>query len=165
MKLKKKSGLYESSNVTFNPKTLNALSYNWWYFVKSFKGKVVFNDYQYSSTTRRHQCKVKRLLSELGIKIDLTVELTQSLNNIEVENLTLKQLKAKSDAQIASRNEEKRQHRNAMAKARREKAKRDRVAATIKRFADQGIDLLADAKELVDAYNAEQSNVIQLKGA
>lgn len=119
MKLKKKSGLYEASNVTFDPKALTATSYNWWYFVKVFKGKVVFNNYQYSPSTRRHQSKVRSLLSDLGINIDLVVELTQSLNNVEVEGLTLKQLKAKSDAQIASREESKRLHRNNMAQRRR----------------------------------------------
>lgn len=80
MKYNKMSGLYKGSNVTFNEETREAKSYNWWMFVKLVNGKVVFNNYFYSSTTNRHQAKVRQLLNDLGITIDYFVELKGSLS-------------------------------------------------------------------------------------
>lgn len=75
-------GLFKGRNnkVQYNPKTGDAHSYGWWRFVAVIKGKVVFNDYQYSATTRTHQTAIKELLSELGIKIDYVVNFRSSLN-------------------------------------------------------------------------------------
>lgn len=73
---------YKARSVcTFNPFTLEAHSYDHWCFVKVIKGKVVFNDYRYSHTTRNHQGMVKYLLEELGIKIDIEVNQSESLTN------------------------------------------------------------------------------------
>lgn len=52
---KSKKGVYEAANVFFNRDTTEAYSYNWWLFVARINGKVVFNDYSYSPTTRKHQ--------------------------------------------------------------------------------------------------------------
>lgn len=76
---KLKSGIYKASNVTFDPKTMVATSYIWWHFVKVIEGKVIFNDYRYSPTTGRHQTKVRRLMQELGIKIDITLPIPKGL--------------------------------------------------------------------------------------
>ncbi len=57
-----------------------AYSYGHWCFVKRINGKLVFNDYNYSHTTRRHQNAVKSLLRELGVKIDLYVYMHSSLS-------------------------------------------------------------------------------------
>lgn len=71
---------YKASNVTFRRSpTIQAFSYGWWEFVAIKGGKVVFNTYPYSNTTRRHQLKVKRLMKELGITIDLEVSTKLSL--------------------------------------------------------------------------------------
>lgn len=81
MRHMKRANIYKASNVTFDPKTIKAYSYDWWCFVKVINGKVIFNDYNYSNTTIRHQRKVRRLMRELGIKIDLIIETRSSLNS------------------------------------------------------------------------------------
>ena len=76
MKFVKSRGRFEASNVCFYPESLEAYSYNWWKFSTTYKGKVLFNYYNYSPTTNRHQSKV---LSELGsrdIKIHLMLRYT-----------------------------------------------------------------------------------------
>ncbi len=83
MKFNKRSGNYKASNVTFNPKTKQAYSYNWWRFVDVVNGKVVFNNFSYSNTTCKHQHKVRRVLRELGISIDLEVSCPAGLQNLE----------------------------------------------------------------------------------
>jgi hypothetical protein len=80
MKFSKKRQQYESANCSFNPETMIAKSYDWWIFVKMINGKVVFNNYSYSNTTCKHQSKVRSLLSELGIKIDIFVKTSISLD-------------------------------------------------------------------------------------
>lgn len=79
MKYMKRSGIYKASNVTFNPKTIEAYSYVWWKFVGVVEGKVVFNNYRYSKSTSKHQSKVRQLLQELGIKIDILMPVPRGL--------------------------------------------------------------------------------------
>lgn len=74
MKYNKRQDIYKASNVTFDQNTCEAFSYNWWQFVANINGKVVFNNYNYSPTTIKHQYKVRDLLEKLGIKIDLEIE-------------------------------------------------------------------------------------------
>jgi hypothetical protein len=74
MKFIKKRNQYEASNVTFNADKIEAYSYGWWKFVAVIGGKVVFNTYNYSSSTIKHQIKVKRLMRELGINIDIEIK-------------------------------------------------------------------------------------------
>lgn len=74
MKYYKRLKLYKASNVTFDPATCRAYSYDWWRFVDRVDGKVVFNNHRYSNSTAKHQSKVHGLLRELGIKIDLYVD-------------------------------------------------------------------------------------------
>jgi hypothetical protein len=83
MKYMKRSKVYKASNVEFNPETKIALSYNWWQFVKPINGKLVFNNYSYSSTTRGHQYETKRLLETLGYKIDIMIESPRGLQDIQ----------------------------------------------------------------------------------
>jgi hypothetical protein len=75
MKYFKRSGLYKASNVTFSADKIEAFSYGWWRFVGVVEGKVIFNNYGYSNSTRRHQWKVRRLMQDLGIKIDIEMPL------------------------------------------------------------------------------------------
>jgi hypothetical protein len=105
--LKRQPNIYSASNVWFDSDTLNGVSYNWWYFVRKMHGKVIFNEYRYSNTTSKHQYKVRSLLQQLGIKIDIVVNVKESLTNIKLEEMTLKQLKAESDRQIVERESEK----------------------------------------------------------
>jgi hypothetical protein len=67
-----------------------AYSYKHWCFVKRINGKLVFNDYNYSHTTRRHQNEVKVLLSRLGIKIDVYVYFGSSLSEETFKTNALK---------------------------------------------------------------------------
>jgi hypothetical protein len=83
MKLMKRTGIYKGSNVTFDPNTLKAHSYNWWLFVAKIGGKVVFNNYSYSVSTSKHQSKVRGIMSKLGINIDLFVEAPEGLDNLD----------------------------------------------------------------------------------
>lgn len=87
MKLQKKTGIYKAANVTFNPIEIQAFSYKWWMFVAVVEGKVVFNNYRYSNTTARHQWKVRRLMHELGIKIDLELPAPEGLQTIRATKL------------------------------------------------------------------------------
>lgn len=74
MKFMKRAGIYKASNVTFNPDTCQAYSYDWWRFVDVVNGKVIFNNITYSQSTCKHQSKVRSLLNELGVKIDFTIK-------------------------------------------------------------------------------------------
>lgn len=79
MKLMKRTGIYKAANVTFDPKSLNAYSYDWWRFVAFVEGLVVFNNYRYSVSTAKHQSKVRSVMRELGIKIDIEMPLPRGI--------------------------------------------------------------------------------------
>lgn len=81
MKQLKRSGIYKERNVTFDPKTCEATSYDWWRFVAIVDGLVIFNNYKYSRTTTKHQWMVRSLLSQLGIKIDLEFPLKRGITD------------------------------------------------------------------------------------
>ncbi len=70
-KLKTKN-IYKANNVTLDIDNMTAFSYGWWQFVTKKNGKVFFNSYAYSSTTRRHQSKVLQVMQDNDIKIDHT---------------------------------------------------------------------------------------------
>lgn len=75
--------IYKASNVTFDSLTKKAYSYNWWRFVDVIEGVTVFNTYYYSNTTARHQYKVRRLMHNLGIKIDISLSVSGSLSDYD----------------------------------------------------------------------------------
>jgi hypothetical protein len=88
MKFSNKRQQYEASNVTFNANNLEAYSYGWWKFVSVINDKVVFNNATYSNTTSKHQSKVRRLMSEKAITIDLMLQFTNkslSLDSLQDE--------------------------------------------------------------------------------
>ena len=58
---------------------IRATSYDHWNFVNVINGKVVFNWFKYSNTTSNHQWAVNALLQDLGIKVDVTVNMNRSL--------------------------------------------------------------------------------------
>ena len=88
MKYMKRKNIYKASNVTFNPETLSAYSYGWWKFVAVIDGKVIFNNYRYSNSTSRHQRKVRALMFQLGIRIDVEMPVPEGLQSGQhLENL------------------------------------------------------------------------------
>lgn len=80
MKYLKRMDIYKGSNVTFDLNLMEARSYDHWVFVAKIDEKIIFNNYAYSSTTQRHQSKVRSLLDNLGIQVDICVETSKSLN-------------------------------------------------------------------------------------
>ena len=81
MKLFKRANLYKASNVSFNPDTCEARSYEWWAFTKMINGVLVFNNHYYSPSTCKHQSKVRTLLRELGHEVALWVNAPCGLQN------------------------------------------------------------------------------------
>lgn len=61
----------KSGKNVFNPETFEATSYDWWVYVKKIKNTIVFNDYNYSVTTTKHQWEMKSLLKELYGKLNI----------------------------------------------------------------------------------------------
>lgn len=117
MKYFTRLGIYKASNVQFNPKTLNATSYDWWTFVRQVDGKVLFNTYRYSPTTGRHQAKVRSLMNSLGISFE-EVAMRESLCRFE----NLEQVYAAHTANLennARLKEARRVERNKRARERR----------------------------------------------
>jgi len=134
-KYMKRSNIYKASNVSFNPSTMEAYSYDWWKFVTVIEGKTVFNNYKYSVTTARHQWNVRRLMETLGISIDLMVRTNMSLSKFssleEIENAHNEQLVLED-----LDNERKRIERNAKARMR---AAVKRKAEGVKRLFKQDV--------------------------
>lgn len=91
LKFNKRAGIYTNStgSLTFNPATLEAHSYKWWRFVAQVDGLLIFNDYKYSVSTSKHQYKMRSFLSDLGIKIDLFLELPGGIGHQSLENLII----------------------------------------------------------------------------
>ena len=81
MKFYKRLGIYKASNCSFDADSMIAKSYDWFVFVRRVNGLIVFNDYNYSQSTCGHQSKVKALLKDLGIKVDVYVSISDSLTN------------------------------------------------------------------------------------
>jgi len=103
MKFMKKRKTYVASNVEFCPNTIAGYSYGWWKFVCLVEGKVIFNNYNYSNSTRGHQSKVRRLMQELDINIDFTVNVHEGLSSTN----KLVDLLAKSEETTKRQVEEK----------------------------------------------------------
>lgn len=83
LKYRKKDNVYKNSTGTcfYDVDLKIAKSYDWWTFVKTIKNKVVFNNFNYSVSTSAHQSAVRSLLKELGIKIDVYIDIKDSLDN------------------------------------------------------------------------------------
>lgn len=76
----RKNAIKMGSNVSVSLDTLfDAYSYGWWKFVTVINNKVIFNDYSYSTSTNKHQSKVKSLMRALNLEIDATVYTRSSL--------------------------------------------------------------------------------------
>lgn len=75
----KRAKNFKSNNNMLDLENFTAKSYNWWNYVIRIKGKVIFNNHNYSATTNKHQWAMRSLLRELGIKIFMTVNTRKSL--------------------------------------------------------------------------------------
>jgi hypothetical protein len=137
MKYFTRAGIYKANgNVTFNPTTCEAYSYNWWAFVKKIKGKVIFNAYRYSVTTSKHQSRVRSLMSDLGIKIDRVVQVAGGLQSIKTiselnkkESETLLGIEVHNELMRSRRLARAKQLRLAKKKAAQEQANAETVSA------------------------------------
>lgn len=83
LKRRKSDGVFYSSNVTWDATKRVAKSYGWWEFVKPIGGKLVFNTYGYSMSTRRHQRKVENHISNTFTKVDEYIEAPNGLQDLE----------------------------------------------------------------------------------
>lgn len=140
MKFIKKRNQYEASNVSFDPENISAVSYNWWEFVKVINGKVVFNDYNYSPSTLKHQSKVRRLLETLNIKVDVVIESTKSLSSYDWQDDALRML----DNKINLLND-------ALNNPRRKKALDEKRKESIVYLGEKKLEVLRVSKSLLEA--------------
>jgi hypothetical protein len=137
MKFYPRLNTYKASNVKFNPTTLEAYSYDWWRFVERRGQLVVFNDYRYSPSTAKHQYKVKRLLSDLGIQIHATIESPHGLQKLESAIDLYTQRIKRLESEIAKPRSHKRKNLERMVTIESLKAKIKQVNALMKMKAVQ----------------------------
>ena len=74
MKQLKRTGVYQASNVSYDPKTKTAFSYRWWQFCGVINGLTVFNHHRYSPSTGQQQQKVRGLMYRLGHTVDVWIK-------------------------------------------------------------------------------------------
>lgn len=140
LKYMKRAGIYQGSNynVTFNPKTNRAVSYKWWTFVAKIEGKLVFNNYRYSVSTAKQQSKVRSLLQELNIKIDIEMPLPKGIESGD----SLAEMILKSEEHLCDKffaEVLKKQEQYQRAKARKFKKKLEQYLDTQVNFRDYDI--------------------------
>jgi hypothetical protein len=93
-----------SGNARFYVDDIVATSYGWWKFVNKINGKVVFNEYNYSLTTSKHQREVKELLNTLKIKVDIVVRTKHSLDAHSFKHYALEDLYEKAIELLVANN-------------------------------------------------------------
>jgi hypothetical protein len=89
LKYYKRLNIYKNSTntVSYNPVLKEAWSYNW-KFCSMVNGTLVFNNYNWSPTTCRHQSAVRRVLTDLKINF-VEVNLGQTRpENVNLERVT-----------------------------------------------------------------------------
>ncbi len=133
MKYMKRAKIYKAANVTFNPETVAAYSYDWWKFVSVIQDKIVFNEYRYSVTTVKHQNKVRRLMEQLGIEVDLYVSFRAGLQDIKKFSDVIN-LHKEQQVIYAEIVEARRIARNKKARERRERNKQIEAKSVITLF-------------------------------
>jgi len=129
MKFYSRAGIYKASNVTFNPTTKDAYSYSWWRFVGVVEGVLIFNDFNYSASTIKHQYKVRRLMESLGINPDLTLSLPRGIRHDQ----TLEELIVEGEEQLCNEflHQEELKIRRAERRAEKRAAEFERIAAAM----------------------------------
>lgn len=136
MTFKKRSGIYSNStgSLTFDPIKLEAHSYRWWKFVSRIDGVVIFNSYSYSVSTSKHQSKIRSMLDQMGIKIDVFLKLKNGINTSDLEALFLEAEEQACDKFLSD--ELKRQDRNERSRIKRAEAKKKALESALGRVAD-----------------------------
>lgn len=90
MKYYKRLELFKASNVTYNPLTKEAYSYNWWQFSRKVGNKILFNYTTYSNSTSKHQSKV---MSQIRATFDRDNTIVFTLRDtVNMKNLSDKEL-------------------------------------------------------------------------
>ncbi len=89
-----------SKNLVFNPLTEIAHSYDWYEISKRINGRLVLNNYRYSSTTGKHVAKLRMLFSQLGLKY---IELSAPRGLQNLENAKEKMLELYAAATVANK--------------------------------------------------------------
>lgn len=92
---------FKSTNVYFNCDAETAWSYDWWCFVKRVGPYLVFNGHRYSVSTGKHQSKVRRVLSRLGLKIDLEIDTRCGLHSSDCFTFAIEKLENEIKALLA----------------------------------------------------------------
>lgn len=82
MRYYSRSNQFRASHVVFDVNKMTAHSYGWWLFFSIINGTNVFNPYHYSISTSGHQRKVRELLHNLGIPIDLEIQSPEGLDDL-----------------------------------------------------------------------------------
>jgi len=80
MKFYPRLNMYKSSNCSFDPTTMLALSYNWWPMLATVNGRLVRNIHNYSPSTTRHQYKLNALLETLNIEADIVLDVRANIH-------------------------------------------------------------------------------------
>ena len=131
--LKTQPHLWFGSGIFFDTDKMSATSYQWWHFVRRIEGEIVFNSYPYSISTQRHQRKLRELMSDLRINVDVEISVRASLDTFRTvkELVIAHNLQIELDARVEN---EKRLERNARARVRRQenKSARKRYAKLLK---------------------------------
>ncbi len=85
MKYFKTLNLYKNSTGTckLNPSTMESYSYDWYQVTRMIDGVLVFNAYNYSSSTIKHQYLIRHQLDELGYREYIEIECPQGLQNLD----------------------------------------------------------------------------------
>ena len=83
MRYSKKLNLYRDHNVTFNPESCRACSYDWWRFVDRKRGLVLFNTFSYGRAFNKHHEEVRDVLAKLGIRVDIEINCPVGLQDID----------------------------------------------------------------------------------
>lgn len=87
MKYYKTLDMFKASNLTFNPKTNQAYSYDWYLMLTPTKFGLMFNSYNYSPTTVKHKAKVIALMAQMNAKITITIEAPRGLQDLEAARI------------------------------------------------------------------------------
>ena len=152
MKLMKRTQIYKSTNVTFDPAKCEAFSYRWWKFVARIDGVVFFNNHYYSPTTAKHQSKVRQLLRELSINIDIEAPFPQGIGNIFLDTAIVDAEENLCNEFLAQ--ELKKQERN-------ERARVKRAERKARKEAEFKANLDSVTPEMIDAHRASKLTLIQ----
>lgn len=80
---------FVASNNFLDLDTMSAYSYGWWNYFRNIGGLWVFNRHRYSVSTGKHQLRMRGLLSDLGIHVDVYIDTRSSMANMDLSDIEL----------------------------------------------------------------------------